>query len=383
MSVHTSLAVKYRPRCWGDVAGHEAAVSRLRGIVKTGKVPQAILLTGPSGTGKTTLARMLASYLNCETKDLCGKCTSCQLGDKHPDVKEINAAEARGIDEVRRIISEAKFKPQYGKYRFVIIDEAQQLTPQASQALLKPLEEPPANTIYLICSMEADKLLPAIRGRCNKFELDRLSKDAVAARLQVIAKKEKISFISEKAAGLIAEASGGQVRDAVTLLEGVVQYVEGQDVKVEKLSGEKLEKLLTSAVSSLLDVTDDMVAAKVLLSIYKGSIKSLHSAILDANDYNSLVNKMTYLNLYLLDARLSADHKGVWHTPSNKKFLNVVSSKVDNYSEDSFTSCLVSVLNSLNDIKTTMGTFLANDRAIFSAKLGSLALQVKSRSSKK
>jgi len=382
MTIHTSLAVKYRPHKWEDVVGHSAAVSRLRGIVKTGKVPQAIMFSGPSGTGKTTLGRMLALYLNCDKKTACGECNNCKLGDKHPDVKEINAAEARGIDDVRKIISEARYKPQFGKYRFVIVDEAQQLTPQAAQALLKPLEEPPANTIYLICTMEPDKILPAIRGRCNKFELNRIGKDDITSRLQVIAKKEKASFISEKAAGLIAEASGGQVRDAVTILESVIQFVEGQDVKVDKLSDEKLEKLLSKAMSSLLEVTDDMVAAKVLLSVYKGSVKSLHAAILDANDYNSLISKMAYLSLYLLDARNAPDNKGVWHTANNRKFLAICKEKVEGFDDSSFDTLLLSVLDRLNEIKVTMGTFLANDRAIFTAKFGLLATQVKAKQKK-
>ena len=380
--IHTSLAVKYRPYKWEDVVGHSAAVSRLRGIVKTGKVPQAIMFTGPSGTGKTTLGRMLARYLNCEHKNACGKCTNCKLGDKHPDVKEINAAEARGIDDVRRIISEAKYKPQFGKYRFVLVDEAQQLTPQAAQALLKPLEEPPANTIYIICTMEPDKILPAIAGRCNQFELNRLSKEDISKRLQVIAGEEKASFISPKAADQIAESSGGQVRNAVNMLESIIQYVEGQDVKVDKLSEEKLGKLLSKAMASLLELTDDMVAIKVLLSIYKGSVKSLHNAILDANDYGALINKLAYLNLYLLDARMAPDHKGVWHTANNRKFASICKEKVEGFADASFDNLLLTVQERINEIKVTMGTFLANDRAIFTAKLGLLATQVKSKQKK-
>ena len=379
MTVHTSLAVKYRPTKWEDVAGHATAVSRLKGMVKTGKVPQAIMFTGPSGTGKTTLARMLARYLNCDKKTACGKCSNCQLGDKHPDIKEVNAAEARGIDEVRRIISEAKYKPQFGKYRFVIVDEFQQATPQAAQALLKPLEEPPANTIYIICTMEPDKVHQAIVGRCNLIELSRLGKDEITKRLVDIAKAEKASFISEKTAAKIAESSGGQVRNAVTSLESVIQFVEGQEGSPEKMSEEKLDKVITKALSSLLELTDDMVAIKVLLSIYNGSVKSLHTAILDANDFNSLINKMAYLNLYLLDARFASDHKGVWHTANNRKFMSIVKEKVKIYDKPGFENLLLLVLDKINEVKTTMGTFLANDRAIFTAKLGLIAVQVKTK----
>ncbi len=379
MTIHTSLAVKYRPHKWEDVVGHSAAVSRLRGIVKTGKVPQAIMFSGPSGTGKTTLGRMLALYLNCDKKTACGECNNCKLGDKHPDVKEINAAEARGIDDVRKIISEARYKPQFGKYRFVIVDEAQQLTPQAAQALLKPLEEPPANTIYLICTMEPDKILPAIRGRCNKFELNRIGKDDITSRLQVIAKKEKASFISEKAAGLIAEASGGQVRDAVTILESVIQFVEGQDVKVDKLSDEKLEKLLSKAMSSLLEVTDDMVAAKVLLSVYKGSVKSLHAAILDANDYKSLLSKLLYLNMSVLDElMLKEKHSKVWFMPATKKLMDILRTNGHKFDED-FCSVVLETQGVLLDIANEVGAFMSNDRHIFATRLLALAYRIKAR----
>jgi DNA polymerase-3 subunit gamma/tau len=371
MSIYTSLAVKYRPKKWSEIAGQEDVVTRLKGIIKSGKIPHAILFIGPSGTGKTTIGRMLTRYLNCKTQDACGECTSCKMEDNHPDVTEINAAEARGIDDVRAIIANSRYKPSVGKYRFMLVDEMQQLTQQAAQALLKPLEDAPESTIYILGSMEPEKIPPSVKNRCSIFELKRVGTKPVQERVLKVAEKEKVKFVTSEVAKQIAEASGGQLRDAMSLLESVIQYVAGaKDTK-------DITKLVDKAISSTLEVTDDTVAIKVLLSLYLGSVKSLHKALLDANDFNSLLQKMTFLNLHVLDRLLvPGGHANIAFWPVNKKFWEICKEKIGNMDESMAPKALL-IQEEINQIKMALGTFLANERSIISSKLGILALKIK------
>lgn len=374
MATYTSLPVKYRPRKWSDVAGQKTSINRLKGIVESGKIPQAIMFVGPTGTGKTTLARMFASYINCKTNDLCGECPSCLAGESNIDIKELNGGEARGIDDIRDLISEANFMPTIGKYRFIILDEMQQLTSQAAQCLLKPIEEPPSHTIYILCSMEPDKILPAIVGRCSKFQLHLPEREEIAERIKKIAKKEKVDYISSKAALNIAEASGGQVRDAVSLLESVIQYVDGAKETKD------IDKLVGEAIQAAAELGDDLVAMKVLLSVYLGNAGSTHSSILDANNFNSLSQKLTYLNLFIMDHVFADGHQKVFYTAANRKFLDNCKAKISDMKE--MAPIFVKVQKALNEIKMQMGTFLATDRAIFSAQLTSLAYDIKAERKK-
>src|SRR3990172_7606163 len=140
-----SYATKYRPRSLNKIVGNVKTVDVLRGMLKKDRIPSAIMFTGPSGCGKTTLARALYNHLLCEKGSACGKCETCIRKDD-TDLVEINAANARGIDEMRSVIEQARFKPQYSRKRVIILDELHNATPQAQEALLKPLEEPPADT---------------------------------------------------------------------------------------------------------------------------------------------------------------------------------------------------------------------------------------------
>lgn len=154
MSDYTSLPDKYRPTTWDEVVGHAAEVTRLKGMIKSGKIPHCILFAGPTGVGKTTLAKIFASYANGR------KGKPAELDPMN--FTEVNGASNRGIDEMRALVEEASFMPTSGNYRFIFLDEAQDLTPAAAKSLLIPIENPPKHTIYIFSSMEPDKLLPAI-----------------------------------------------------------------------------------------------------------------------------------------------------------------------------------------------------------------------------
>ncbi len=362
MSEYTSLPDKYRPKTWEEVVGHASEITRLKGMIKSGKIPHCILFTGPTGVGKTTLAKIFASYVN-------GK--KGKPGELDPmNFTEVNGASSRGIDEMRALVEEASFMPSSGKYRFIFLDEAQDLTSAAAKSLLIPTEKPPAHTIYIFSSMEPDKLLPALVGRCSTIELKLPTREEVASRIKSVAKEEGIKYIDSESALLIAEASGGHVRNALGNLQDVIQFVDGAEDE-----DADIKKLVRKAIKQTSNIADDLVAIKTLLSIYVGSASSVHNSILDANDFNGLIQKITYLNMFILDYIFAPQHPKVWYTSANKKLIAALQEKVGDVK--ALGQQAVMVQQSINQVKMDMGTFLATDRAVFSARLVSLAYQIK------
>src|SRR3972149_6608242 len=202
---------KYRPKEWDEVIGQEHVTRTLTNAIKLGRVSHAYLFSGPRGTGKTTIARLLAKSLGCADLDLI----------------EIDAASNRGIDEIRQLREGIKFAPTVGKYKVFIIDEVHQLTKEAFNALLKTLEEPPAHAVFVLATTEIHKVPQTIISRCQRFDFKRISVKDIISRLKFIAKEEKIA-ISDEALNLIAEASEGGFRDAISYLDQISAYKEGE-----------------------------------------------------------------------------------------------------------------------------------------------------------
>lgn len=318
--------VKHRPTKFADVIGHSAVVKVLKQMVAEAdeKLPNAIMFVGGSGRGKTTLSRMFSRYLNCETGDACGKCKSCQMMDvdSHPDYAEINSADARGINEMRAVLEKARFKPR-SNVRIVYLDECHMMTKEAANLLLKPLEEPPADTIFILATTDPEKIpnFQAIKGRCAIMYLSEPSIEDINSRLAQIAKAEKFDkFFNDKHYTKMSQTSGGHVRDAVTLLESACRTI--------KLSGKS--KLKPASVSKIVnDVCVDMnvddveleaIAMKCLIGAYTGNLSMIISSSADTKEYVGLIMKMIYLNKYVMNIKAGAEGKYVWHTPANRKF---------------------------------------------------------------
>ena len=309
MKTVQSWAVKHRPQQFDDVVGQDDAVSRLKGYIKRGEIPNAIMFTGPSGTGKTTLARIFARYLNCATNDTCGTCPSCKA-TPHPDIDESNAGEARGIDDMRALVNKAKYKPRFN-VRVFIIDEAHQLTPQSREAFLKPLEEPPPNTMYILCTTDPQKFPTTIVNRCTVINLDRPDVDAVVSRLRVVAKAEK-QKLPKGLCTAIAEATGGCVREAITVLSDAISLLaEKPDMPPEKL---------ISTVSQLGDAATAVVSTKILIGLYNSKPSVVARAVFDMQDAVQTINLCMWFNEYLLAQLLKSQTKAVFHSPANRDF---------------------------------------------------------------
>jgi DNA polymerase-3 subunit gamma/tau len=220
------LARRWRPRTFDEVCGQSHVTTTLRNAMASGKLPHAILLAGPRGIGKTTIARLLARALNCEkgpTPEPCGECAACRaiVAGTSLDVQEIDAASNTGVDNVRDIRDSIRYAAAPGKHRIFIIDEVHMLSTPAFNALLKTLEEPPPNSLFVFATTDAQKIPATVLSRVQRFDLRRLSSAVVLERMREIVKAEGIEVPETTLRALVRE-SEGSLRDAQTLLDRLV-----------------------------------------------------------------------------------------------------------------------------------------------------------------
>ena len=219
----------YRPQKFDEVVGQKHILQTLKNAIKENKIAHAYLFSGPRGTGKTSMAKLLAKALNCECDDNtsrpCNCCENClSINDgSHPDVIELDAASNNGVDEVRDIIDKVKYAPLMGKYKVYIIDEVHMMTPGAFNALLKTLEEPPAHVIFILATTDVHKVLPTIVSRCQRFDFNRVSKVDMKKRIEDILNRENIEYTND-VIDLISELAEGGMRDALSILDQTIAY---------------------------------------------------------------------------------------------------------------------------------------------------------------
>src|SRR5207249_7538569 len=233
MPEYQSLYRKYRSQTFADLVGQDASSRALQGAIISGRVAHAYLFSGSRGTGKTSAARLLAKSLNCtgrsrDSAEPCNKCESCveMMSGSALDLIEIDAASNRGIDDVRDLREKVNLAPARGPYKVYIIDESHGLTPDAFNALLKTLEEPPPHAVFVLCTTDAQKMPLTVIGRCQHFVFRRHSEEMIVARLTHIANAEKVA-VDPEAMELIARTAQGSMRDAVGLLDQLVPLASG------------------------------------------------------------------------------------------------------------------------------------------------------------
>ena len=233
---------KYRPKTFAQFVGQEKIVKTITNAITNNMVSHAYLFSGPRGTGKTTLARLIAKSVNCQNRkegeyEPCNKCISClEINEGRAiDLIEIDAASHRGIDDIRELKEGIRFIPTKSKYKVFIIDEAHQLTKEASNALLKILEEPPSHAIFILATTEVHKMIPTIISRCQRFNFKKLTIEEIVGKLKDISQLEKIK-IEEPALKLIAQASDGSLRDGESILDQIsIFYGREEEITTEKV----------------------------------------------------------------------------------------------------------------------------------------------------
>ena len=314
---YVPLYRKYRPQTLEQLVGQEHIKKTLTNAIELGRIAHAFLFTGPRGTGKTSTARILAKSLNCvngPTIHPCGKCESCiDITNSIPiDVIEIDAASNRKVEDTQNILEKIQYVPVHGKYKIYIIDEVHMLTNHAFNALLKTLEEPPENVIFILATTEVHKVLDTIKSRCQRFDFRRITTDDIVKHLRYISDEEKIN-ISDDALFTIAKNSAGGMRDSISLLDqlsllGVSKEITSEDVNaiLGRISFDVLNRLSTKIISSspneAIEVLNDIYnAGNEPLQILTNLSEYFKNLLIVKNCRQEILNDLTGLNTSQLE----------------------------------------------------------------------------------
>jgi len=300
------LALKYRPQEFKDLIGQEVMAKTITNAIELGKTPNAYLLTGIRGVGKTTTARLVAKALNCQKNDdpkiNCSTekfCSTCQeiISSNHIDILEMDAASKTGIDDVRELIENSKYSPTSAKFKIFIIDEVHMLSKQAFNGLLKTLEEPPPSLKFILATTEVRKIPVTVLSRCQRFDLKRVSVEQLCEHLKKIADKEK-GKISEDAIKLIARTSEGSVRDSISLLD---RALISQSINENKQIEEPDVRMMLGLADKSKIIT---MFKEVLSGNEKNASEILNELINDGLDAKNFLNDILEV-LYLFSRRIS------------------------------------------------------------------------------
>ena len=322
---YTALYRKFRPSTFEDVKGQDHIVTTLKNQIRADRIGHAYLFCGTRGTGKTTIAKILARSVNCEHPvdgSPCGECASCKaiLAGVSTNVIEIDAASNNGVDNIREIREEVAYRPTQGRYKVYIIDEVHMLSTGAFNALLKTLEEPPSYVIFILATTEANKIPVTILSRCQRYDFRRITIDTIAARLSELMEKEGVD-VEEKAIRYVAKAGDGSMRDALSLLDQCIAFYLGQKLTYDKVL-EVLGTVDTEIFSQMLRT--------ILAGDVTGSIRTLETLLNRGKELGQFVTDFTwYLRNLLLVKSADETEELLDVSTENLKLLKEESTMVD------------------------------------------------------
>ncbi|HEY9574027.1 MAG TPA: DNA polymerase III subunit gamma/tau [Lachnospiraceae bacterium] len=295
---YMALYRKFRPNIFSDVKGQDHIVTTLKNQIKADRIGHAYLFCGTRGTGKTTIAKILAKAVNCQNpKDgsPCNQCESCKniQEQRSLNVIEIDAASNNGVDNIREIIEEISYRPTQGKYKVYIIDEVHMLSTGAFNALLKTLEEPPEYVIFILATTEANKIPITILSRCQRYDFKRITVATIANRLTELMKEEKIE-VKERAITYIAKMADGSMRDALSLLDQCLAFYMGETLSFDNV----LEVLGTVDTEVFSDLLRYIMAGQTTMAV-----KLLEKLIVEGKELVQFVADFTWYLRNLLLAK--------------------------------------------------------------------------------
>ncbi len=314
---YVALYRKFRPDHFEDVKGQDHIVTTLKNQIQSDRVGHAYLFCGTRGTGKTTIAKIFARAVNCESPvdgSPCGECPTCKAiaAGVSMNVIEIDAASNNGVDNIREIVDEVSYSPAEGKYKVYIIDEVHMLSIGAFNALLKTLEEPPSYVIFILATTEVHKIPITILSRCQRYDFKRISIDTIAGRLRELVDKEQVQ-VEEKALRYVAKAADGSMRDALSLLDQCIAFHFGNELTYDKVL-DVLGAVDTGVFSTLL--------RHILDRNVLGCIELLDMIIVQGREITQFITDFTWYLRNLLLVKTSEDASEVIDASSeNMKLL--------------------------------------------------------------
>ena len=347
-NIHKVLALKYRPKNFKELIGQDIMVETITNSIKLNKLPNAYLLTGIRGVGKTTTARLIAKALNCNKNFLKEEncdCSHCEeiANSKHLDVLEMDAASRTGIDDVRELIESSKYNPTSAKYKIIILDEVHMLSKQAFNGLLKTLEEPPPHLKFIFATTEVKKIPVTIISRCQRFDLHRVSIEDLINNLKKITKFEN-GKISENALSLIAKAAEGSVRDSLSLLD---RALVSQNIEEKEINETFIRKML--------GIADRSKIINLLNFIFEGdqkkSIDQLRELINEGIQPTNFLNDLLEI-IYFIQQKKSLGNfdSELSMTESEQNIINSISKNISMSTLIVFWQFILKVIDELSVI---------------------------------
>ena len=324
---HKILALKYRPKNFKELIGQNIMIETITNSIKLNKLPNAYLLTGIRGTGKTTTARLIARALNCKKdflKEENCECDNCEeiANSRHLDVIEMDAASKTGIDDVRELIESSKYNPSSAKYKIIILDEVHMLSKQAFNGLLKTLEEPPPHLKFIFATTEVKKIPVTILSRCQRFDLHRVPISELVKNLKKILKKEN-GNVEENALVLIAKSAEGSVRDSLSLLDRALASQAVEEKEIDE-----------NFVRKMLGIADKSKILSLLNCIFQGdqknSIKQLKELIEEGIDPLNFLNDLLEIIYFIQQKKiLGAFDSEASLSEAEQNSINSMSDKIN------------------------------------------------------
>lgn len=325
---YMALYRKFRPREFQDVKGQDHIVTALKNQVRTGRIGHAYLFTGTRGTGKTTVAKILARAVNCEHPlddgSPCNECPTCQhiLDGSSLNVIEIDAASNNGVDNIRDIIEEVAYPPTEGKYKVYIIDEVHMLSQGAFNALLKTLEEPPSYVIFILATTEIQKVPITIISRCQRYDFHRISIETIAGRMRELMDQEKVD-IDDKALRYIAKCADGSMRDGLSILDECIAFYMDRHISYDD-------------VLKILGAVDNEIFQTLLVQILKketvNAILTIEGVVNEGRELTQFVNDFVwYLRNLLLAKSMDKAEDLLEMSSENFEALKELAAKIDDH----------------------------------------------------